>query len=250
MIPFVIIIASGFANQINQAQKFLLNLIQDKGLLLALKKDFPFQHPDIVLFTGKPSVGIEEVRGLKKILSRRPYQARERLVLIPEAERLTLEAQNALLKTLEEPPKDTFIVLTVDNQNALLPTILSRAQVINKKRPVKLLKNKKRELACLVRKIVKASPGERILLAEKYSETREEAKIFCQDLLLFWHQLLISPGKKLNLSPQTINQALKKTQKAKLLIKKNVNVRLALENLFLNLLPMFLENTTPEVITP
>lgn len=237
MIPFIIITASSFQSQIKQAKKFLKTVIKDQGLLKSLKKDFPFNHPDILTLTSeKPNLGIDLVRELKKRLARKPYQASERIVLIPQAEKLTLEAQNALLKTLEEPPKDTIIILTTPQKEALLPTILSRTQVISKKTPLKLGKNKKDEYLQLIKKLLPASPGERILLTEKFSQSREEAISFCQELLLFGHQLLLSPRglRQGKLSPLEISQALKKTQKAKNLLEKNVNVRLVIEDMFLS----------------
>ncbi|HET8671851.1 MAG TPA: hypothetical protein VFM05_14895, partial [Candidatus Saccharimonadales bacterium] len=53
-----------------------------------------------------------------------------RAVIIEHAELLTVEAQNAFLKLLEEPPADTILALTADNPQALLPTILSRVQLL------------------------------------------------------------------------------------------------------------------------
>lgn len=235
MIPFVIIVASSLESQIRESKKFLSKIIKDKGLLRTLKKDFPFAHPDILVFISqKPHLGIELVRDLKRNLSRKPYQAKERLVFIPEAEKLTLEAQNALLKTLEEPPKNTFIILTLSRKEALLPTILSRAQIINQKKTPKL-GEKKKEYLLLIKRLLKATPGKRILLSEKFSDSREEAIDFCQNLLLFWHQLLLSSGSNLALPPQEIALAIKNTQKANLLLEKNINVKLAIETLFLSL---------------
>lgn len=258
MIPFVIIVASNLESQIRESKKFLSKIIKDKGLLRALKKDFPFAHPDILVFTPhhqkamvrglsphqprgagfisqKPHLGIELVRSLKRNLSRKPYQATQRLVFIPEAEKLTLEAQNALLKTLEEPPKNTFIILTLSRKEALLPTILSRAQIISQKKTLKLGGERQKEYLLLIKKLLKATPGERVLLAEKYSSNREEAIDFCQNLLLFWHQLLLSSSSSLDLRPQKISLAIKNTQRAKSLLEKNINVKLGVEELFLNL---------------
>jgi len=236
MIPFVIITASSFEAQIKQAKKFIKSIIKDKELLKALSKDFPFSHPDILILTSeKPSLGIDLIRELKKILARKPYQASQRLVLVPQAEKLTLEAQNALLKTLEEPPKDTIIILTTLKKDFLLPTILSRGQVISHKTALKLEKKKKDEYLQLIKKVLAASPGKKILLAENFSQSREEAMTFCQELLLFWHQLLLSPrqAQQIKLTLLQISQALKQTQKAKNLLEKNINVKLVIEEMFL-----------------
>ncbi len=63
-------------------------------------------------------------------------KAINRLVIINRAERLTLEAQNALLKSLEEPPLKTVFILTSESTNSLLPTIISRLNLINVHKPL------------------------------------------------------------------------------------------------------------------
>ena len=83
------------------------------------------------------AIGIESIRQLEHFLSLKvpSSQAINREVLIKNSHLLTIEAQNALLKTLEEPPEGTIIVLTTAQEKALLPTIRSRAVAINVRRP-------------------------------------------------------------------------------------------------------------------
>ncbi|MDB5164663.1 MAG: polymerase subunit delta [Candidatus Saccharibacteria bacterium] len=83
------------------------------------------------------AIGIEAIRELEHFLSLKvPSQAaNHRIVIIEAAHKLTTEAQNALLKTLEEPPTGTVLILTASNEQALLPTIRSRVQVVAIKRP-------------------------------------------------------------------------------------------------------------------
>ena len=78
------------------------------------------------------TISIEAIRDLQKFLQLKTIGTKpiRRAVVIEHAEALTKEAQNALLKILEEPPADTVLLLTADNQRALLPTILSRVQII------------------------------------------------------------------------------------------------------------------------
>ena len=66
----------------------------------------------------------------------KPYQGPYKVYLIPEAEKMTVQAQNALLKTLEEPPEYAVILILTSSVESLLPTILSRCIVLNM-RPVK-----------------------------------------------------------------------------------------------------------------
>ncbi len=81
----------------------------------------------------KQTIGIEAIRALRSFLNRRTTGSStiRRIVLIGDAQTMTNEAQNALLKSLEEPPDDTIIMLTASDINLLKPTIVSRAQHIN-----------------------------------------------------------------------------------------------------------------------
>ena len=74
------------------------------------------------------SIKIDEVRTLQTKLNLKPFEGGRRVVLIHNAERMNPATANALLKTLEEPSPDTYFVLTTQNHNALLPTIVSRCQ--------------------------------------------------------------------------------------------------------------------------
>ena len=79
----------------------------------------------------KASISIELVRGLTAALSLRPYRANAvRVVVIDEAHLLTHEAQNALLKLLEEPPPATLILLLAEHPEALLLTVRSRCKSV------------------------------------------------------------------------------------------------------------------------
>lgn len=79
---------------------------------------------------GKMEIPIETVRGLIRSL-RLKTAGRRRVVLIDEAHSLSEEAQNALLKAIEEPPSDTLFILTTITQDGVLPTIASRSRKLN-----------------------------------------------------------------------------------------------------------------------
>lgn len=86
-------------------------------------------HPDILLFTADSTViGIDAARRLSREAQYRPFQGTGRFFVVDEAERLSAEAANALLKTLEEPPETSHIVLVTAHPELLLPTVLSRCQ--------------------------------------------------------------------------------------------------------------------------
>lgn len=83
------------------------------------------------------AIGIDSIRELERFLSLKVPIDKDynRSVIIEDSHNLTLEAQNALLKLLEEPPEGTILILTTNHSQSLLPTIRSRAQIINLTRP-------------------------------------------------------------------------------------------------------------------
>lgn len=93
-------------------------------------------HPDIIWVTHeKPnSIGVEDVREqIINDIQIKPYNSRYKIYIIDEATKLTPAAQNALLKTIEEPPEYGIILFLAENVNVFLQTILSRCMVLNMK---------------------------------------------------------------------------------------------------------------------
>lgn len=90
------------------------------------------QHPDVHLIDAGDSdaLKIEYIRDLKKEANLRAYEAKKKVFIINDAHNLTAEAQNALLKITEEPPRDTVIILVTSKPSLLFKTILSRCKVI------------------------------------------------------------------------------------------------------------------------
>jgi DNA polymerase-3 subunit delta' len=88
-------------------------------------------HPDVgILEADGHFIKIDQIRKLQKQVGYKPFEGRKKITIINDAEKLNLEAANALLKTLEEPPLDTVFILVTSNPNALLQTIISRCQSI------------------------------------------------------------------------------------------------------------------------
>jgi DNA polymerase-3 subunit delta' len=87
-------------------------------------------HPDVLIVEPGElgSIKIEQVRDVVDRAGYRPFEGRRRVVIIDEADALVDAAQNALLKTLEEPPPASVFVLISSMPDALLPTVLSRCQ--------------------------------------------------------------------------------------------------------------------------
>jgi DNA polymerase-3 subunit delta' len=93
-----------------------------------------FNHPDVRWISpveDSMKIKINQIRDLKQAINLKPYQGRVKVWIILKAESMTEEAADAFLKTLEEPPENSLLILICSNLNLLLPTIISRCQVIN-----------------------------------------------------------------------------------------------------------------------
>lgn len=92
-------------------------------------------HPDIKYITHeKASISVDDIREqLNNDISIKPYSSQYKVYIIPDSNKMTEQAQNALLKTIEEPPAYAVIILITDNMSGILPTIQSRCVTLNLK---------------------------------------------------------------------------------------------------------------------
>jgi len=88
-------------------------------------------HPDFAIIEadGK-SVKIEQIRNIQEQIAQKPIQSRKKIYIIDDSDKMTKEAQNCLLKTLEEPPEYATLILIASNESKLLATIKSRCTKI------------------------------------------------------------------------------------------------------------------------
>ncbi len=113
--------------------------VEPCGECHSCKQALSGNHPDIIFITHeKPgTIGVDDIRRqINTDVAIKPYSGPKKIYIVSEGEKMTVQAQNALLKTLEEPPEYAVILILTDNVNTLLPTILSRCVVLNMK-PVK-----------------------------------------------------------------------------------------------------------------
>lgn len=90
------------------------------------------QHPDVIELEPEGlSIKIGQVRGLKQEFTRSGMEGRKKLVMVKDVEKMTTQAANSLLKFLEEPDGDIVVILMTTAKHQLLPTILSRVQLIH-----------------------------------------------------------------------------------------------------------------------
>lgn len=175
------------------------------------RKELPEDPNTLIIDSETASISIEEIRPLLNFVSR----GSQKTVLIKRAELLTEEAQNALLKILEEPPNGADIILETTDEDLLLETIRSRCELVyTKSQP--LVGN-----TDLFTEITKATISERLTLAKTYGGKRPEALDLIDSLLV---------ASKVTKNAKTIRSLFK----AKNYLKANCTVRLVIENLFLN----------------
>lgn len=101
------------------------------GVCASCRKVSGGDHPDLHWLAAKgASISVDDVRFLQESLSFQAFERGRKVVIIRDAFRMTREASNALLKTLEEPPPGTHLFLLAHHRNQLLPTLVSRCQAL------------------------------------------------------------------------------------------------------------------------
>jgi DNA polymerase III gamma/tau subunit len=192
----------------------------------SLCSEFKISKFDIDTIETEKALGISEIRLLQKRIFLKPIKSEKKTVILEAFFGMTLEAQNAFLKLLEEPPANTIIIMLVLETDSLLPTVLSRCNILNLKITKKLgdenlLKNLK-----ILEDLTKSKNA--LFLAQNNGKSREEALNFLEDLILTSEKNLETDKK--------LAKLIKKMQKTYFIIKTtNVSPRFALENLFLSL---------------
>jgi DNA polymerase-3 subunit delta' len=102
------------------------------GQCLACHKIAHGSHPDVQVIEGEGgTLKIDQMRTLRHEAALSPLEGRWKVYIVRQMEQATAEAANCLLKTLEEPPSNVILMLTASQAEALLPTIVSRCQVLN-----------------------------------------------------------------------------------------------------------------------
>ncbi len=89
-------------------------------------------HPDIhIIKLDENSIKRKDIDELQSSIYMKPYESKKKVYIIDDSHKMTLQATNTFLKTLEEPPEDTIIIMITINKDLLLDTIVSRCQLIN-----------------------------------------------------------------------------------------------------------------------
>ncbi len=201
---------------------------------LKMARKWPVEKLDKIILQGENSIGIDSIRNLQHQLSLKPYSSSYKIAILPNAEKLTIQAQNAMLKLLEEPPKDTIIILSSPTPEVLLPTVISRCQIV--RLPAKPQEEIDKEMInsqlLILDSILKAGVGERIKIADEIAKNREEGIRFCQAQLIIWRRKMIQ--LKSNQKKAQCVKTIHLIQQALKMLEANVNPKLTLENLLLS----------------
>jgi hypothetical protein len=227
---------------------------------LKLCKDNSIDKIDIDINAFEKKVGVEDVKNLKKKIILKPIKSKTKAVILDGANGITIEAQNALLKLLEEPPPNTIIYITTLNKELLLPTILSRCKIIDLKDNSSELS--KQELSQYLNILISLSTigvGEKLKLAQDIAKNKEDIIPWLEKMIVVARSVLLSSfwGAPLSGATPESPMALRDSGQARMtdyemvsqylnilvslnkthviLKTTNVSPRLALENLFLNL---------------
>jgi DNA polymerase III subunit delta' len=146
------------------------------GICPSCRKFRSGNHPDfIVISPEQGSIKIDRIRELIRALSYPPYESAVRVVVLEDIHTMRREAANSLLKTLEEPPENNLLILTVESSKGILPTISSRCQCIpffalGLEDTVRILCEQpdgmEKKTATLLAKLSEGSPGRALLFKQ------------------------------------------------------------------------------------
>ncbi|MCL5783901.1 MAG: hypothetical protein M1142_00900 [Patescibacteria group bacterium] len=222
MIPYLLI-HPDFSKREEEAKKILT------------QKNISQGHPNL-LWIGEDKLGIKEVKKIREHLNLKPYQGQSQAVVIIKAENLTPDAQNSLLKTLEEPPEQAILVLGAACEDQLLSTITSRCQLITLAGPVST-ENLEKKYYGKIDQLLKSTSQERFQFVEKLDEKEQ----FLWTLTSYFRHKLLENSAGGNPVPppgwtvENIQDFLQDLIEAQKWAGQNVNTRAILEYLMLKM---------------
>lgn len=200
-----------------------------------LKKDISTQeletNPDIhnLEIVEKNSIGIEDVKKLQKEMMYKPFQESKQVAIIHHSQMLTHEAQNSLLKSLEESSDYSIYILCVDNEKNLLPTIRSRSRIVY----TQIIGDQENDT---LTDIFEKDLVTQFSQIEKFSESRDSAQDFINAVENGIKSKFETNIKNGNIDGSQKNlEALKIVQKSREKIAGNCNRRLTLESMIVQL---------------
>lgn len=211
-----------------------------KRLLLKLFGKEISDSPDIHILNpeDKNSIGIEEVKELQQSMRFKPFQEEVQVGIILNAQKLTHQAQNSMLKSLEDSSETSVYVLCVDNEKNLLPTIRSRGVILYPKREegTNEVTADNSETENVMETFFELSPIEQFNIIEEYSENKENSLTFINGIEETLREELELDIKNGNIDSSQRNlEFLKVVEKSREKISSNCNRKLTLEAMIMQL---------------
>ncbi|MBI3274265.1 MAG: hypothetical protein HYZ69_03920 [Candidatus Colwellbacteria bacterium] len=173
-------------------------VLDASSFMLQVSREKLSSHADFRLVREEGNIGIGAIRSVGQFLTTRPLVSSSKIVVIEQFHIATLQAQNAFLKTFEEPPSYAYIFLITPYIDRLLKTIVSRAQVIEKSK-VKSQKSKVQFKIQNENALQSMSVGERMLWLEHLLKSKEKGSAIKADLLALVDELLADSMAKQNM---------------------------------------------------
>ena len=206
------------------AQALNCQTLVDKGIPCGTCRDCKqieaMQHPDLNVVQADSEGGtlkVDQIRETRRTLTFKPYQSKYRVAIFLRFQEANDNAANALLKTLEEAPSYAVLILTADNPEQLLPTIVSRCEVL-RLRPLKIEEVKQdlekkgieRDRANLIAHISGGRPGyaHQLIESESLLEEREERLNDMQSLIAASRVEKFAYANKLARDKESMRQAI------------------------------------------
>jgi len=187
----------------------------------SLKNEINPNNPDIFIINNQTGWTIELIRRIKNFISKKPFNHANKIIIIYDAHQLNTESQNALLKTLEDPGENNYVIITTSKPAKLLPTIISRCQTIKLKNNI---------LQCQTNNCLVFSHDIKkdLNLSETLSKDKTQVLPLLENQLEIYHSLVIS-------HPSTQNsKTIQKILKAIKMVESNVDPKSSLDFLFLS----------------
>lgn len=229
------------------------------GECLACQKIKHGNHPDV--FEVEPqgtSLKIEQMREVQKAVAYKHFEGRYKVIILWRADLMTEQAGNSLLKILEEPPHKTLFILVAENGDNILPTVLSRCQVIrfgqgghDSAIGLDISDDDRRQVVELVEAVSSIDDLQLLSVADSWQKTREESKKLLEGLALCFREIAVTKITGSNrlackpivfqdmssssLTPGKALQAAEAVQNSIRLLDQNANLKLIIDILFLQL---------------
>ncbi|MDO5754859.1 MAG: hypothetical protein Q4P28_01300 [Tissierellia bacterium] len=221
-------------------------LVKDENTAHKLKEDV---LSDLYIIESlKGQIKIDEIREIQKFFTTSPLESDYKLCVIKNAQDLRVEAANALLKLLEEPPEYGVFVLTADSEQKVLPTICSRCRILHyyRRKEGKDIPEKEQ-----FKKMMESVLQRDLLVlfdSQEYFEEQdivfESIEYFLRDLLehylggdqYYFPEFIDLYEKYGHLRPEIIRRFIQKTEEIQYHRKNHVNERLCMEELLLSIM--------------